>query len=116
MSEVYAYSDDQKVLCGASFYSKKFYLNDEFSGLPKSIRDELKITCVLFTEEMGGTIQFIFEDDGELTILTDANENDYNYDEIGSALKVKAMQREKAELFEQLEMYYKVFFLGEDAE
>ena len=36
------------------------------------------------------------------------------FDEIGSALKVKQLQQQKHELFEALEAYYKVFFLGED--
>ena len=35
---------------------------------------------------------------------------------IGSVLKIKQMQQEKQELFESLETYYKVFFLGEDLE
>ena len=38
--------------------------------------------------------------------------------EIGSQLKIKQIQRdpEKQELLNQLELYYKVFFLGEDLE
>ena len=42
--------------------------------------------------------------------------SDLLYDDIGSVLKIKQMQQEKQELFESLEMYYKVFFLGEDLE
>ena len=42
-----------------------------------------------------------------------ADENDLLFDEIGSALKIKQLQNDKRELFEALEMYYKVFFLGE---
>ena len=33
------------------------------------------------------------------------------FDEIGSRLKIKQIQREKRELLEALQMYYKVFFL-----
>ena len=36
---------------------------------------------------------------------------DVCFDEIGSALKIKELQRDKRELLESLEMYYKVFFL-----
>lgn len=104
------------VLCGSSFYTKKFYLNEEFNGLPKTVRDELKIMCVLFTEEMSGTIQFYFDEEGSLSIMTDANEDDFGYDEIGAALKIKQIQNEKRDLFESLEMYYKVFILGEAAD
>ena len=35
------------------------------------------------------------------------------YDEIGSVLRIKKLQTEKRELLESLEMYYRVFFLGE---
>ena len=43
-----------------------------------------------------------------------AEEFDPMVDEIGSQLKIKQLQREKQELLEALQMYYKVFFLGED--
>ena len=35
-------------------------------------------------------------------------------DDIGSVLKIKQLQRDKQELFQSLEMYYKVFILGGD--
>ena len=34
---------DYEVLCGASSYEKKFYINEAFANLPDSIKDELKI-------------------------------------------------------------------------
>lgn len=107
--------EEDIVLCGASCYSKKFYINDQFESLPQDVKDELKIICVLHTEEVGGTIQMYFTEDGELLIKTEANEDDLLYDDIGSGLKVKQYQKEKAELFEALETYYRVFFLGEEA-
>ncbi len=92
----------------------KYFLNDDFKGLPDAVKDELKIMCVLFTEDVGGTIQLKFDEDGSLLIETDSNEEDILYDEIGSVLKVKQIQSQKAELLESLEQYYKVFFLGEN--
>ena len=38
------------------------------------------------------------------------------YDDIGGALKIKQLRVEKEELLESLEMYYRVFFLGEDVD
>ena len=64
--------------------------------------------CVLFTEDVGGTIQLIYDDEGNLEIVVDKEEDDILYDEIGSVLKVKQLQREKKELFESLETFYKV--------
>ena len=34
---------EEVVLCGASAYNKKFYLSEDFEGLPQGIQDELKI-------------------------------------------------------------------------
>lgn len=101
------------VLCGASAYTKKFYLNRDFANLPETIKEELQIMCVLYTEDIGGTLQLIFDKDGNLEFRTETEEGDLLYDEIGSVLKIKQLQREKQELLEALQMYYRVFFLGE---
>ena len=106
---------DKVVLCASSAYEKKFWLNEDFRGLPEQIKQELKIMCVLFTEDIGGILSLEFEEDGTLVMRVDSEESDYLYDEIGSVLKIKQLQREKAELLEAVELYYKVFFLGEDA-
>lgn len=106
---------DKVILCAASAYNKKFWLNDDFKMLPEQIKQELKIMCVLFTEDIGGIISLEFEEEGTLVIKLDSEESDYLYDDIGSVLKVKQIQKEKAEFLEALELYYKVFFLGEEA-
>lgn len=102
------------VLCGASGYEKKYYLNPDFETLPDTVKDELKIMCVLFTEDVGGILTLVYDGDGSLCLRVDADEGDLLYDEIGSRLKIKELQQTKRELFEALETYYKVFFLGED--
>ncbi|HHV13550.1 MAG TPA: hypothetical protein GXX75_25120 [Clostridiales bacterium] len=106
---------EKVVLCASSAYEKKFWLNEDFKALPEQIKQELKIISVLFTEDVGGVLSLEFDEDGTLMFKVDSDENDYLYDEIGSVLKIKQLQREKAELLEALELYYKVFFLGEDA-
>lgn len=103
-------------LCGSNAYQKKYYLNEDFQGLPDQVKDELKIACVLYTEEVGGILTVEFNEDGKLSFVTQAEENDFFYDEIGGALKIKQMQQEKRDLWESLELYYKVFFLGEEEE
>lgn len=106
---------EKVVLCASSAYEQKFWLNDDFKALPEQIRQELKIMSVLFTEDVGGILTLEFDEDGTLMFKVDSDESDYLYDEIGSVLKIKQLQREKAELLEALELYYRVFFLGEDA-
>lgn len=96
------------VLCGASAYTRKYYLNQDFDGLPQSIKEELKILCVLFTEDVGGTLTLVFDGEGNLNLRADSDEMDLLYDDIGSVLKIKELQRTKEELLESLELYYKV--------
>lgn len=108
--------EEKIVLCGANAYEKKYYFNPLFNGLPEGIKDELHIISVLFTEEIGGVFTFVFDDEGNLSIETDADEGDLLYDEIGSGLLVHKVKTERQELFESLEMFYKVFILHENME
>lgn len=82
--------------------------------LPEQIKQELNIMCVLFTEDVGGVLSLEFDEDGVLLFKVDVEEGDYFFDEIGSALKVKEIQRTKKELLQALELYYRAFFLDED--
>lgn len=111
----YIMDEDKVVLCASSKYEEKYYLNPEFDKLPDAIKDELKAMCVLFTEDIGGILTLEYDDDGHLSFVTMADENDLLYDEIGCALKIKQYQQTKRELMESLELFYKVFIKGEDA-
>ena len=108
--------NDEIVLCAANAYEKKFYLNPEFNSLPEQIRQELQIMCVLYTEDVGGVLMLVFDENGNLELKVDHEENDFFFDEIGSVLKIKELQQKKRELFESLEMFFRVFYLGEELE
>ncbi|SFK87450.1 hypothetical protein SAMN05216390_104126 [Lachnospiraceae bacterium KH1T2] len=104
---------DLVVLCAASQYDRKYYLNPAFGKLPQAVKDQLQIACVVFTEQAGGTIEILFDEDGEMLIQTNGEAMDINYDEIGAGLLVKELRKEKAELFEELTLFYRIVFLGE---
>ena len=87
------------VLCGANSYDEKYYLNEAFSNLPTQIKEEL----------------LEFDGNGELLFRTQAVEGDYSYDEIGAALKIKELQREKEDLLRSLQLYYQVLTKGIDS-
>ena len=87
--------EEEVVLCAASAYEQKFYLNPQFESLPEAVRQELQIMCVLYTEDVGGILLVV-------------------YDEEGNLLKIKQLQQTKRELFESLETFYRVFYLGEE--
>jgi len=105
---------DRVVLCGANSYEEKYYLNPDFEQLPQSIKDELKIMCVLYVHDVGGILTLVFEEDGSLQLEVSSEEFDTMFNDIGSQLKIKEIQREKKELLEALQIFYKVFFLGEE--
>lgn len=101
------------ILCGANAYTQKYYLNPEFDSLPEGIKEELNILCVLYTEDIGGALTLFFDEEGCLQFETSSQEGDLLYDDIGSVLKIKQIQREKEELLESLELFYRVFYLGD---
>ena len=101
--------DEKTILCGASRYEQLFYFNPDFDQLPKEVKQELQIMCVLFTEEVGGILRLEFDEEGSLKLAAEAREDDLLFDEIGSVLKIKQIRKEKRELLESLETYYHVF-------
>jgi hypothetical protein len=107
---------EKTVLCAANAYEKKYYFNEQFNKLPQSIRDDLHIICVLFTEEIGGVFSVVFDENGNVELETDAAEEDILYDEIGSGLLVNEVRRSRQELFEALKLYYRVFILIESVD
>lgn len=106
-------NSERIVLCGANAYEQKYYFNEKFNGIPDSIKEELRIICVLFTEEVGGVFTIVFEKDGSVSIETDAYEEDILYDEISSGLLVREIRMNRQELLESLSLYYRVFVLHE---
>lgn len=101
------------ILCAASAYEEKFYLNELFDALPLAVKEELQIMCVLYTADVGGILTMQYDESGNLLFHVTSREDDFLFDEIGSVLKIKQLQREKRELLESLELYYRVKILGE---
>ena len=108
--------DNEIVLCAANAYEQKFYLNPEFDSLPECIKEELQIMCVLYTADVGGLLMLVFDEEGNLELKVDHEESDFFFDEIGSVLKIRELQKTKQELFESLELFFRVFYLGEEIE
>ena len=57
---------ENTVLCGANSYEEKYFFNEQFAALPATIKDELKIMCVLFVNQVGGILLLEFAPDGTL--------------------------------------------------
>ncbi len=102
------------VLCGANAYEQKYYFNPIFKQIPESIKKELNIISVLFTQEAGGIFTIVFEEDGSISIETNADEEDITYDEITAGLLVGEVRRKRQDLFEALGLYYRIYVLHEN--
>ena len=107
-------ADGRIVLCGSNAYEKKYYFNPLFDSVPESVKEELHIICVLFTEEAGGVFLIVFEPDGSISMETEAAEEDILYDDITPGLLVSEIRRHRQTLFEELQLFYRVFVLKED--
>lgn len=107
-------ADGRIVLCGSNAYEKKYYFNPLFDSVPESVKEELHIICVLFTEEAGGVFLIVFEPDGSISMETEAAEEDILYDDITAGLLVNEIRRHRQTLFEELQLFYRVFVLKED--
>ncbi len=84
--------DEEMVLCAASSYEQKYYLNPEFESLPEAVKQELQIMCVLYTADVGGVLLLVFDENGNLELKVEHNEGDFSFDEIGSVLKIEELQ------------------------
>ncbi|MBQ9420522.1 MAG: hypothetical protein IJU30_02030 [Lachnospiraceae bacterium] len=93
------------VLCGANAQSMRYYFNeDDFGILPEQIKKELKIICVTYCADVGGAVTLSFDDAHHLHFQTIDP-----IDEIGSELKIRKLQNDYRELFEQLEEFSRTF-------
>ena len=89
---------ESTIVCGASSYEEKYYLNPLFA--------RMQIICVMFTQDVGGVFTLEIDRNGELQMRTESRSDDFSFDEIGSELKIRELQRAKEELFRSLELYY----------
>ena len=104
------------VLCAASSYDQKFYLNPLFSHLPQEIKDDLKVLSVLFVEDNGGIFIMKFDKKRKLVMTTEARESDYSYDDIGVGMSIRAIQKKRAKMLQEVTLYYRAVICGETLE
>lgn len=58
--------------------------------------------CVIYTEDIGGVLELVFDEAGNLELRTSCEEGDFCYDEIGSVLKIKQLRNEKENCLRRL--------------
>ncbi|MCD7905961.1 MAG: DUF6145 family protein [Clostridiales bacterium] len=103
---------EKSVICAASVYKQKYFFNDKYGGLPEEIKKQIRVKVITLAEKLHCVFLMGFYDDGDVYFETRAEENDFDFDEIGATLEVRRLERDERELIEQLGVWYKVFKLG----
>ncbi|MDD3569648.1 MAG: DUF6145 family protein [Lachnospiraceae bacterium] len=100
---------DKIVLAAASFDKQKYYIDEGFSDLPQSIKDEIKTICVVLADKLMCTFIIGFYTNGDVYFETVKSEDLLDFDDIGAELEIKALEKEKAELIKALSLWYLVY-------
>ncbi len=97
-------------ISAASCYNKKYYIDPCMEeSLPTMIKEELKAITSSKAEKIHCIFMIGFYENGDVYIETINNENDFDFDEIGSRLEIEKIKKEKAELFNSLSLWYKTY-------
>lgn len=98
------------ILCAAKNTDFKGYaLNPDFEKLPDEIKEKLKKICAGFVESVGGVFIIQFEEDGTPQFVTEKPA-----DEAGAEERIRKLQKDEAEFWVQLKLFYRIFVLHED--
>lgn len=94
-------------------YIKKYYIDERLTSLPKEIRDNLKIAFVKFTEEVGGVLQVVFDNENyEIFLTIDKSDDDIVFDEIDAKYKLSKIEKENEKVFDDIATFCKFKFNG----
>lgn len=98
---------DKVVLAYASQYKEKYYFNDSLGPIPEEVKKEVLVLLILLTEEAGGVAEFAFNEENEIFVDSWCEEGDLGYDAISAGLLIREIEREHADLLEQLNLWYR---------
>lgn len=96
----------KEVLAAANCYLQKYFFSPDFDAIPNDIKKEIRIITVCMAQKLHCVFSIGFYDDGSVFLETNADENDFEYDEIGAGLEIAKIRREEAELLQSLSLWY----------
>ena len=77
--------------------------------LPEAVKEELKAIVASMAEKLHCIFTLGFYDDGDVFLEASSDENDFDFDEIGAGLEIERIKREREELLNSLNLWYKVY-------
>lgn len=99
---------EKQIVLSVSPYNHKYYFEPKFNDIPTEIKEELTETIAAIAEKVNAIISLGFNEDGQIFIEQTADE-DVFVDDIGAALEIKKLQKEKAELLKSLQLWYMIY-------
>lgn len=102
----------KQIIVTASYYEEKYFLNPEFVSLPKEIQKELIEISIVLAQKIRGIFMIAFNEEGNVILEIRSIAGGYDFDEIGGELEIKKIQREKQDLWNSLEYWYKWIYLS----
>ena len=99
------------IIAVANSYISKYYLDSRLDTLPMEVKNILKTNLVSLTEENGGVVEAVFDNDNTLIYFKSyCKDTDFLYDEIGINLKIKQMMKNNSELYSKIALFCKIKF------
>lgn len=103
--------DEEIIIAVSNSYISKFYLDKRLEVLPQELKDGIKVLMVTFTEENGGVLEMRYNDQlTSIFLFTYKDDNDFLYDDIAAGLKMQKLEKESADLFNNLSIFCKLKF------
>ncbi|MDA3734245.1 DUF6145 family protein [Niameybacter massiliensis] len=99
---------EKQIVISVSPYNHKYYFEPKFNDIPTEIKEELAEAIAAIAEKVNAIISVGFNEDGQIFIDQTADEEIF-VDEIGAALEIKRLQKDKAELLKSLQLWYMVY-------
>ena len=94
-------------------YIKKYYLDPRLDTLPKDVKDTLKIVFVKLTEDVGGVLELVYDNDSyEVFTRIVRNDDDLEFDEINANFRLSKLEKEHEKLFVDIATFCKFKFNG----
>lgn len=97
---------NKTILAFSNHYKQKYFFDDSLGPIPEEVKKEVLVLLITLTEEAGGVAELSFDEFGEASIDSWAEEGDLGYDSVSARLLINEMERDQRTLFLQLNEWF----------
>lgn len=101
-------NNNELIIAVSNQYIMKYYCDGLINALPEDLQDQIKLILVGFTEECGGILELIYNNEfNDITFKSYSENIDFTYDEIEAKYKLSKLEKEYESFWEELAKYIK---------